>query len=70
MCCDDTSILLLAPEIDRTFRRNLRAQHNPTGETEEIPKAIRDYFQPTLPANQPGIMNVSINVNNFELKPG
>jgi len=68
---DNTNLLPFDPEIERTCRRNLRAQLNQTTEmAEEIPKAIRDYFQPTLPASQPGIMNVPINVNNFELKPG
>ena len=63
---DNTNLLPLDPEIERTCRRNLRAQINPTTEMEEeIPKAIRDYFQPTLQASQPGIMNVPINVNNF-----
>lgn len=39
--------------------------------TEEVaPKAIREYFQPTLPTDQPGVVNVPINVNNFELKLG
>ena len=67
---DNTNILPLDLEIDRTYRRNLRAQHNHTEEMrEEIPKAIQDYFQPTLPANQPGIMNVHIIVNKFEIKP-
>jgi len=71
MSRDNTNILPFDPEIERTCRRNLRVQHNHIEEmAEEIPKAIRDYFQPTLPENQPDIMNVPINVNKFELKPG
>ena len=71
MPCDNTNIFPLDPEIERTCRRNLWTQYNHTEEmAEEIPKAIRDYFQPTLPTNQPRIMNVLINVNNFELKSG
>ena len=67
---DNTNLLPLYLEIDRTYRRNLKALHNHTEEmVEEIPKAIWDYFQPTLLKNQSSIMNVSINVNNFELKP-
>ena len=71
MPLDNNNLLPLDPDIDRTYRRNLRALHNQTEEmAEEIPKAIRDYFQSTLQANQPDIMNIPINVNNFELKPG
>lgn len=33
-----------------------------------IPKEIQEYFQPSLPTVQPGIVNVPINVNNFEFK--
>ena len=68
---DNTNLLPLDPKIDRMFRRNLRVQHNPTEEmAEEIPKATRDYFHSTLPTNQPDIMNMPINVNNFELTLG
>jgi len=71
MSCDNSNLLPIDPEIDRTYRRNLRTQHNHIEEmAEEIPKVIQDYFQPTLLTNQPEIMNMSINVNNFELKPG
>lgn len=33
-------------------------------------KTIRDYFQPTGPTTQPGIMQASLEVNNVELNPG
>ena len=69
---DNSNLLPFDSRIDKTDRRNLRGQTNPTGEmVEEVaPKAIQDYFQPILSKNQPRIANVPINVNNFKLKLG
>lgn len=33
-------------------------------------KAIRDYFQPTIPTTQFGIVWASLEVNKFKLKAG
>ena len=56
---NNTNLLPLDPVIDRTFRRNLKGStQSYRGDGGGIHKPIRDYFQPTLLANQPGIMNV------------
>ena len=64
--------LVLDPEIDRTFRRLLKERREREKKIEEQQKrkVLRDYVVPSLIGATSCIITTTIQVNNFELKPG
>lgn len=67
--CHDKSNLIPFNKIDRAFRRNLKAENNPTSEMGKVvPKSIQNNFHPSLPTTQLRIANMLITVDKFEHK--